>query len=150
MSQHHKPTVTQISAAYTGSPSGLTRPVTLPIPAVTSSVNFVVHAGMDEVQALARERGWFDKGFTTLSIPWTELHWTLDGWKTQKVVRSTDVPCPVVDGDYMLANVAPGVEVEFAVHAGVSCHAPHDTKGARDSADLWFNNHTANYRQVTT
>jgi hypothetical protein len=40
--------------------------------------------------------------------------------------------------------------VEFAVHAGVACHASHDTAGNRDTASLWFNNHGRNYYQATT
>lgn len=114
-----------------------------------SSLHFVVHPDMAEVQALAASRGWPEKGYTTLSTAWVELHWTLDGWKTTQVLRSTDVPCPVVNGSFFLPNVSAGTEVEFAIHAGIACHAPQDTAGVRDSADLWFNNTGTNYRQVT-
>lgn len=114
-----------------------------------SSLHFLVHPDMAEVQDLARGRGWPEKGYTTLSIAWVELHWTLDGWKTTQVLRSTDVPCPVVNGSFFLPNVAAGTEIEFAIHAGIACHAPQDTAGVRDSADVWFNNAGINYRQVT-
>ncbi len=151
---HHAPPpslpVPHPSTSFSSSASGLSRPITAPVPTVSSEVHFLVHAAMDEVQRLARERGWFDRGFTSLTIPWTELHVTLDGWKTVKVISSNDVPCPVVNGSYLLANVPPGVEVQFAVHAGISCHAPHDTAGARDTADLWFNAGGRNYVQTTT
>jgi hypothetical protein len=104
---------------------------------------------MPEVQALAHSRGWLSRGFTTLSIPWTEMHWTLDDWKTVRVLRSTDVPCPVMNGYYFLPSVPTGTEVGFAVHAGIACHAPQDTAGTRDTTDLWFNNDGLNFRQVT-
>jgi hypothetical protein len=55
----------------------------------------------------------------------------------------------VVNGFFFLPNVAPGVEVEFAVHAGLACHAPSDTAGSRDTGDLWFNADGGNYRQQT-
>lgn len=131
------------------SPSGVIRPVTAAVPSV-SAVHFLVHAGMQEVQALAQAKGWFARGFSTISIPWTEMHWTTDGWKTSHVLRSTDVPCPVMNGYFFLPNVPVGTEVEFAVHAGVACHATHDTAGSRDTAALWFNNHGRNYYQTTT
>lgn len=137
------------SQSFSSSASGLSRPITAPVPTVTSEVHFLVHAAMAEVQRLAQERGWLERGFTALTIPWTELHVTLDNWKTVKVISSSDVPCPVVNGSYLLANITPGTEVQFAVHAGVACHAPHDTAGARDTAELWFNNDGQNYVQTT-
>jgi hypothetical protein len=131
------------------SPSGVIRAVTATMPSV-SAVHFLVHASMREVQQLAQAKGWFARGFNTISIPWTEMHWTLDAWKSSHVLRSTDVPCPVMNGYFFLPNVAVGTEVEFAVHAGVACHASHDTAGNRDTASLWFNNHGRNYYQATT
>lgn len=114
-----------------------------------STVHFAVHPGMDEIQQLARARGWLDQGFTHLTVTWLELRWTADGWKTTHLVSSDDVPCPVVNGTFHLADCAPGTEVEFAIHCGVACHAPQDTAGARDVGELWFNNGGQNYRQVT-
>lgn len=142
------PSTPEASRPYQSSPSGITRPVTASVPQV-SSVHFLVHAAMPEVQQCAAARDWFAKGFTTLSIPWTEMHWTTDHWKTIQVLRSTDVPCPVMNGFFFLPNVPAGTEVEFAVHAGVACHAPHDTAGSRDTTDVWFNNDGLNYRQTT-
>lgn len=139
---------TEETLVHPSSPSGVIHPVTTSVPAV-SSVHFLVHAGMPEIQALAVRRGWVSQGFTTLSIPWTEMHWTTDGWKTVRVLRSTDVPCPVMNGYYFLPNVPCGSEVEFAVRAGVACHAPQDTAGMRDTTEIWFNNQGENYRQVT-
>jgi hypothetical protein len=139
---------TEETEPLTSSPSGVIHPVTASVPSL-SAVHFLVHAGMAEVQALAESRGWFARGFNTLSIPWTEMHWTLDGWKTSHVLRSSDVPCPVMNGFFFLPNVPVGTPVEFAVHAGVACHASHDTAGNRDTASLWFNNRGRNYLQLT-
>jgi hypothetical protein len=139
---------TEQTIVHPSSPSGVIRPVTAMVPAV-SSIHFLVHAGMPEVQELAHSRGWFAQGFTTLSIPWTEMHWTTDEWKTAHVLRSTDVPCPVMNGYFFLPHVPSGTEILFAIRAGVACHAPHDTAGTRDTTDLWFNNQGLDYRQVT-
>lgn len=139
---------TEQTVVHPSSPSGMIRPVTTVIPAV-STIHFLVHAGMREVLELANSRGWLAQGFTTLSIPWIELHWTTDEWTTVHVLRSTDVPCPVMNGYFFLPNVPAGTEVMFAVRAGIACHAPQDTAGIRDTRDLWFNNRGHNYRQVT-
>ena len=142
------PSTPEATRPYTSSPSGITRPVTATVPQV-SSITFLVHPGMPEVVALAESRGWLAQGFTTLSVAWVELHWTLDAWKTPHVLRSTDVPCPVVNGAFFLPNVPVGADVEFAVHAGLACHAPQDTAGIRETSDLWFNNAGVKYHQTT-
>jgi hypothetical protein len=138
----------EIARSYQSSDSGITRPVTASVPQL-SSLHFLVHPDLPEVQGLATSQGWHEKGFHTLSITWVELHWTVDGWKTKQVLRSTDVPCPMVNGTFFVPNVAAGSEVEFAIHAGIACHAPQDTAGVRESADLWLNNQGLNYHQVT-
>lgn len=104
---------------------------------------------MREVQALAQARGWIARGFTTQNIAWMEVHWTVDKWRSSHVLRSTDVPCPIVNGVCHLPNVAKGTEVEFAVRVGVSARAAHDTSGGRETHDLWFNNLGGNYTQTT-
>ncbi len=114
-----------------------------------STVHFVVHPGMEEIQQEARRRGWLDQGHSHLTVNWLELRWTMDGWKTMHVVSSDDVPCPVVNGTFHLQGCPPGTEVEFAIHCGIASHAPHDTAGARDVGELWFNDGGKNYRQVT-
>ncbi|MDP2269414.1 MAG: hypothetical protein Q8K32_01710 [Archangium sp.] len=114
-----------------------------------STVHFLVHGEMAELRRVAQARGWMERGFTALTVPWLELHWTSDGWKTLHVVSSNDVPCPVVNGTFHLAGCAPGTEVEFAVHVGMACHAPGDTAFARDVAELWLNNGGKNFVQTT-
>jgi hypothetical protein len=114
-----------------------------------SSVHFQVTPDLPEIQARVAEREWTARGFTHVTVPWTEMHWTTDNWKTSHVLRSSDVPCPVMNGYYFLPNVPTGAEVEFAIHAGIACHAPQDTAGSRDTADVWFNNDGKNYRQAT-
>lgn len=126
--------------------SGAVRPVQAAVRPV-STVHFLVHPEMDEVRALARARGWLDAGYTRLSITWVELRYTTDDWATARVLHSTDVPSPVVDGYFFLPDVAAGEEVSFAVHAGVACHAPEDVAGTRAEGDVWFNAGGANYRQ---
>ncbi len=120
-----------------------------PIKGLISTLHFLVHPEMPEVQAEAEKRGWNTQGFTNVSIDWLHLHWSADGWKTCHVVSSTDVPCPVVNGTFHLAGCAPDTEVEFAIHVGIGCHATQDTAGCRDTSDLWLNNENQNFRQAT-
>jgi hypothetical protein len=142
------PSTPETSRPYSSSPSGVIRPVTASVPQV-SSVHFQVLPELPEIQTRVAEREWQARGFTHVTVPWTEMHWTTDNWKTSHVLRSSDVPCPVMNGYYFLPNVPAGVEVEFAIHAGIACHAPQDTAGSRDTADVWFNNDGKNYRQTT-
>ncbi len=114
-----------------------------------STVHFLVHGELAELRRVAEMRGWMERGFKALTVPWLELHWTADGWKTTKVVSSNDVPCPVVNGTFHLAGCAPGTQVEFAIHVGIACHAPGDTAFARDVAELWLNNGGKNFVQTT-
>lgn len=114
-----------------------------------STLHFLVHAAMPELQREAEARGWNARGWTTLSIAWQELRWTDDGWKTMHVISSNDVPCPVVNGNFHLGECKPGSTVEFAIHVGLACHAPHDTAGARDVAEVWLNNGGRNFTQTT-
>lgn len=117
--------------------------------APTSRIHFEVHAGMPELQAYAREQGWTAQGWTHLSIPWQELRFTTDGWKTTQTLKSTEVPSPIVNGFFSLPNVAKGTTVEFAIHVGVASHAPSDIAGYRERGDLWLNNGGRNFTQVT-
>lgn len=114
-----------------------------------STLHFLVHPGLPELQREAERRGWFSRGFTTLSVTWIELRWTRDGWKTQHAVSSDDVPCPVMNGIFQLDDCPPGTPVEFALHVGLACHAPHDSAGAREVGEVWLNNDGKNYTQTT-
>ncbi len=114
-----------------------------------STLHFLVHPGLPELQREASRRGWREKGFTSLSVTWLELRWTADGWRHLHTVSSDDVPCPVVNGTFQLRGCAPGTEVEFAVRVGLACHAPHDTAGVREVGELWLNNDGKNYTQHT-
>lgn len=126
--------------------AGFVRPTTSPL-MQASTIHFLAHTEMQELLDYAAQRGWPAMGYARLSIRWQELHWTRDAWKTVNVVRSTDVPCPVVNGYFYLPGVAAGTEIEFAVHVGIACHAPQDTAGARDVGDVWFNAGGKNYTQ---
>jgi hypothetical protein len=128
--------------------TGVVRPVQTPVEQ-RSTVHFLVHGALPELRAYAQEKGWLDQGYTQLAVPWQEMHWTTDGWKTAHVVQSSDVPSPVVNGFFHLPRVAPGTEVEFALHVGISCRRPEDSAGARDVGDLWLNNAGRNYLQKT-
>jgi len=114
-----------------------------------STLHFLVHGEMAELKRVADAKGWTSLGFSTLSVKWLELHWTSDGWKTTHQVSSNDVPCPVVNGTFHLSGCPAGTEVEFAIHVGIACHAPGDTAGSRDVADLWLNNGGKNFVQTT-
>ena len=114
----------------------------------TAMIHFLVHPMMPEISQYAQQSGWLGRGFTVLHIPWLELHYSTDGWVTSKVLKSTDVPSPVINGWYYLAHVRPGEEVEFAVHAGIDCRAPEDNAGFLEQGSLWFNNDGANYKQL--
>lgn len=114
-----------------------------------STLHFLVHPGMIELQREADARGWNAKGFTTLTVAWQELRWTADGWQTTHTVSSNDVPCPIVNGTFHLTGCAPSTEVEFAIRVGLACHAPHDTAFARDVCEVWLNNDGQNFKQTT-
>ena len=118
-------------------------------PVATSKIEFIVHARMAELQDFAGSKGWTAQGFTHLSVPWQELVFTTDDWKTTKTLKSSDVPSPVVNGRFTLPNVPKGTEIEFAIHVGVACQAPADIAGYRERGDLWLNNGGKNYRQVS-
>lgn len=115
-----------------------------------SSLHFLVHPGMAELQQEAQARGWNARGFTTLSVSWLELRWSSDGWKTFQLVSSNDVPSPVMNGVFMLVGCPPGTTVEFAVRVGLACHAPHDTAFPRDVGEVWLNDGGKNYSQITS
>ncbi len=150
----------ELISRITGLPSPMSnssptdRPLLPPPPAnlnpgvQTAMIHFLVHPLMPEISQYAQQAGWLDRGFTALSIPWLELHYSTDGWATRRVLRSTDVPCPVINGWFYLGQVRPGDQVQFAVQAGIGCRTPDDTAGFRDQGSLWFNNHGANYQQV--
>jgi len=114
-----------------------------------STVHFLVHDGLPELKTYAEHRGWIERGYTSLVVPWLEMHWTTDGWKTLHVLKSTDVPSPMVNGYFHLPKVPPGTEVEFAIRVGLNCRCPGDNAGAREVGELWLNNHGRNYRQIT-
>jgi hypothetical protein len=114
----------------------------------TAKIHFLVHPEMAEIQRFAQEQGWLARGFTVLAVPWLELHFTTDGWVTSRVLKSTDVPCPIINGWCYLPHVHSGQPVEFAVHAGITCRAPEDHSASRDQGALWFNNDGANYTQT--
>lgn len=115
----------------------------------TSAIHFAVHPGIDALQSFAAGQGWNSRGWTELAVPWVELRYTTDGWKTLHVLSSSDVPCPIVNGYFYLPNVPRGTEVEFALQVGLSCHAPSDGDHARAESSLWLNNGGQNYRQTS-
>lgn len=127
---------------------GLVRPVSSPL-AARSAIHFLVHSEMPELLEAARRLGWFERGWTVLSIRWQELVYSTDLWRTTRVLRSSDVPCPVMSGHFFLPGVPPRTEVHFALHVGFACHAPADLAGVREESDAWLNNAGRNYVQLT-
>ena len=117
--------------------------------AATSKVEFIVDSRMRELQDFASSKGWTAQGFTHLSVPWQELVYTTDNWKTTRSLKSSDVPSPLVNGRFTLPNVPKGTEIEFAIHVGVACQAPSDIAGYRERSDLWLNNGGQNFKQVS-
>lgn len=144
-----KPFLPPPQSEWNASPSGLVHPVSAPV-CKRSMLQFLVHPGLPELASTAEAHGWFARGWTTLSIHWQELIYSTDEWKTVQALRSSDVPCPVMNGVYFLPDVPPGTEVVFAIHVGFACHAPGDLAGVRAEADLWLNNDGRNYRQRST
>ena len=114
----------------------------------TSAIHFLVHPGLPELQGCAAEQGWTARAWTELSVPWIELLYTTDGWKTSGVLHSTDVPCPIVNGFFYLPRIPRGTEVEFALQVGLACRAAHDSAGTRAETSVWLNNGGQNYRQL--
>ncbi len=115
----------------------------------SSTLEFLVHAGLPELRREAVRRGWLTKGFSSLTVTWLEVKWTADGWKSLHTVSSDDVPCPIVNGVIHLSGAAPGTPVEFAIRVGLACHAPEDTAGVREVGEVWLNNRGRNYTQTT-
>ena len=111
------------------------------------TIHFLVHEALPELRAYAEAQGWLLRGWTDLQVPWIELRYTTDGWATTHVLRSTDVPCPVVNGWFYLPQVTRGDEVEFAVRVGLACRAEEDSAGERAQGELWLNDGGKNYRQ---
>ena len=161
---HTPPKPTSKESALPPPPARLDRPLLSHLMSAkgpVSTIHFLVHPGMVELQREAQNRGWNERGFTTLSIAWLELRWTADGWKTTNILSSNDVPCPVVNGTFHLQNCPSGTTVEFAIRVGLQCHAPHDAGHppngvapggfafARDVGELWLNNDGKNFTQVT-
>lgn len=130
------------------SPSGLVRAMSVPV-AQHSAVEFLVHEEMPEVRSVALAHGWAAHGWGCLAITWQEMVYTTDNWASKHAVRSSDVPCPVVDGKFTLVGVPPGTKVVFAIHVGLGCRAPQDGTMVRAEADLWLNNGGKNYEQIT-
>lgn len=126
----------------------MARPVNVPV-APLASIHFLVHTGMQEIQELATTNGWYERGCANLIVSWTEVYWTTDAWQKTHVTRSTDVPCPMVNGYIFLPEVAPNTEVEFALRVGISARAAHDTCLERAAGEVWLNNHGTNYKQKT-
>ena len=138
-------------------PPGYVEPHPLPPGAVvgpgraapTSTIQFVVDPGMRELKDFASSQGWAAKGFTHLSVPWQEIVYTTDNWKTTRTLKSSDVPSPLVNGRFTLPNVPRGTQIEFALHVGVACQAPSDIAGYRERGSLWLNNDGHNFKQVS-
>jgi hypothetical protein len=117
--------------------------------AVSSRIHFMVHPGMEEIRRVAESHRWFDRGFSQLTIPWQELVYTTDGWRSCRTLKSTDVPSPIVNGYFTLPDVPKGTLVEFAIHVGIDCHSPDDHASYRERGDVWLNNGGSNYTQVS-
>ena len=64
-------------------------------------------------------------------------------------MASSDVPSPIVNGQFTLPNIAKGTEIEFALHVGVACQAPSDIGGYRERGEVWLNNGGQNFKQVS-
>jgi hypothetical protein len=117
--------------------------------AVSSGLDFNVHAGMPEIRAYAEQQGWLAKGWTQLSVFSTDLVYTTDHWKTTQSLSSSSTPSPYLHGRFTLPNVEKGTNVEFALHVRVACSDPHDIGGHRERGDLWLNNGGKNFTQVS-
>ena len=108
----------------------------------TASIQFRVHPEMKELQQEAEARGWFEKGWNTLSVRWQEVRWTTDGWKTTQIAEGRD-------GVFQLTNCNKGTDVEFAVRLGLACHGEKNPKQVQNLSEVWLNNAGRNFRQVT-
>ncbi|MHB8876265.1 MAG: hypothetical protein ACYC8T_21445 [Myxococcaceae bacterium] len=110
--------------------------------APSSTVHFDVHPGLAEIRGYAESQGWLSGG-GGVKVSWLELGYTTDGWKTSHVLAFAELPAT---GRYPLPGVAPGTEIEFALHVGVASGRVDDA----GRGELWMNNGGRNYRQVTS
>jgi hypothetical protein len=114
------------------------------------TLHFDVNPGMNEVQNFAKAQGWPQKGWTDLSTYGQDIVYTTDNWKTTRSLNSSQVPSPFVNGRIILPDVAPGTQVQFALHVYVASHAPSDIGGYRERSDMWLNNNGQNYTQTAS
>lgn len=125
-----KPTATTEGVPY--HPKGMT----------VSTVQFVVHPGLDEVRAAAQAQGW-----SAVAAETEEVRYTTDGWQTTRAVKASDQPPPFSsDGRIFLPEVQQGTPVEFALKVGIH---PVDAGAQAAHAEVWLNNGGQNYQQVT-
>jgi hypothetical protein len=122
---------------------------TKPAAALSSSIHFHIHPGIPEILGYAQGRGWLANGWVVGSVPWYEVVFTTDHWKTTSHQKSTVAPDAAAHGKVVLEGVAPGTEIEFALNVGVACRAAADEKAPREQGDVWLNNAGANFRQTT-
>ncbi|MDQ3266495.1 MAG: CBM21 domain-containing protein [Myxococcota bacterium] len=66
-----------------------------------------------------------------------ELVFTLDGWRSLQVLRSSEAPQAFSENQVLLDGVPPGTPVEFALRLELAGHS------------LWLNNGGRNYRQLS-
>ena len=113
-------------------------------------LRFDVNPGMKEIQDFANSKGWPQQGWTDNSVFAQDIVYTTDNWKTTRSLSSAQVPSPFINGRINLPDVAPGTQVQFALHVWVASHAPDDIGGYRERGDLWLNNNGQNYTQTAS
>lgn len=116
-------TAPSLTAPTAAQPAAATSPG-VPTASARSELNLATHP---EVIAFAQQ----------LASAARELVFTTDGWKTVRVVRSAEAPGAFASERVVLEGVAPGTDVEFALHLSAG------------SAGVWLNNGGRNYRQTS-
>lgn len=134
----------QPSSTFRPAAVGESRPA-----APTSSLEFNVHPGLDEIRRYAEEQGWTAKGWKQLSVYGVDLVYTTDNWRTTRSLRSSEVPSPYVNGHFQMPDVPKGSNVEFAIKCYVGASDPHDIGGHRARGEVWLNNGGRNYTQIS-
>lgn len=108
-----------------------------------SSVKF--DTNNPELEAFAASKGW-NNANTQVGITSADLVYTTDDWKTTR-----SVPLQYLfnnDRGFLLRDVPPGTNVEYAIHAQV--YSSHDHfRSADERADVWLNNGGQNYHAVS-
>jgi len=130
-------------------PEGTSSPMGIRLGAVTEKKAslLLMDANHPDVANFANARGWNKPGFS-VDVYAADLVYTTDNWETTKTAKLQFMRNNV-DKGFVLQDVPPGKNIEYAIHAFVAqTYKNHEYTA--DRGDLWLNNGGQNYKGNTT